>query len=269
MSEETGAAADIAETDDNAPDPVVEKATRMGWKGPEGFKGDPKDFIDAKTFVERGEQILPIVQANNKKLERALDAAKEQIAELTRTTKEFRTHYSTVEKRAYEKAKADLEDRLGQAAEFGDVDRVKAVSREIADLEKQASKVAEEPKAGDPLDPVLLKAFDAWREENPWFDADPDMGDWAKAVGQRLERQGMSPREMMVEVAKRARTTFPHKFTNPRRSDAAAVEAGGAPRRSAGKGYSDLPADARAICDDFVKSKILTREQYVKDYFAQ
>jgi hypothetical protein len=32
------------------------------------------------------------------------------------------------------------------------------------------------------------------------------------------------------------------------------------------KGYNDLPAEAKAACDKFVKQKLMTVEQYVNEY---
>jgi hypothetical protein len=47
------------------------------------------------------------------------------------------------------------------------------------------------------------------------------------------------------------------------------VEGGGSPPSPGGKSYSDLPPDAKAMCDDFVKRVPgFTRDRYVKDYFA-
>jgi hypothetical protein len=45
----------------------------------------------------------------------------------------------------------------------------------------------------------------------------------------------------------------------------------GAPRRTGAKGYSDLPSDARQMCDELCRDmpKLMTRDKFVKDYFAQ
>jgi hypothetical protein len=42
--------------------------------------------------------------------------------------------------------------------------------------------------------------------------------------------------------------------------------AGSKPRK---KGYIDLPAEARAACDKFVAQKLMSRDQYLSDYFGE
>ena len=52
------------------------------------------------------------------------------------------------------------------------------------------------------------------------------------------------------------RKKFPDKFTNTRRQKARGVEpggTGGGGRRGNGHTYADLPADAKAACDRFIK----------------
>src|SRR5687768_16654653 len=55
--------------------PVEDKARRMGWRPRAEYGGDPTRWVDAETFVRRGDEILPFVQANNRKLEQALGKA--------------------------------------------------------------------------------------------------------------------------------------------------------------------------------------------------
>ena len=35
------------------------------------------------------------------------------------------------------------------------------------------------------------------------------------------------------------------------------------------KSYADLPAEAKQACDKFVKQGLLSKDQYVKDYFGE
>jgi hypothetical protein len=70
-------------------------------------------------------------------------------------------------------------------------------------------------------------------------------------------------------VTEAMRKEFPHKFENPRRREPGAVEANATARKAGGKGFSDLPADAKAECDYFVKNvKDFTRDRYVKEFFG-
>ena len=72
-------------------------------------------------------------------------------------------------------------------------------------------------------------------------------------------------KELSSAVAKK----FPD--TNPNRDRAPSVEGGGGTNRpkAGGNTYKSLPAEAKAACDDFVTDGIMTREEYVTDYFPE
>ena len=62
---------------------------------------------------------------------------------------------------------------------------------------------------------------------------------------------------------------YPDKFGNPRREQASSVAEPGsqAPRPKKGKTYDDLPPEAKAACDKFVRTiPGYKREDYVKEY---
>ena len=40
----------------------IDRATRMGWTDKESYTGPAERWVDAKTFIERGETILPILK---------------------------------------------------------------------------------------------------------------------------------------------------------------------------------------------------------------
>lgn len=263
MSEAAEAAP--AEAEDTAPEETVEdRATRSGWRPLDQFKGDPTKWIDAQSFVERGEQILPIVQAQNRKFEKALEAAQAEIGSLKKTLTKFADHNSKTEQRAYERALKDLKTELAQATQAGDIAAVDQITDDIADLKAEAT-----GKKDDGPPPEIAEALAGFRARNAWFEKDRAMTGAAREIAQELSEAGVTGAEQLAEVEKRIREEFPHKFTNPRRDAAAAVEGAPSGQRRAGKTYSDLPPDAKAICDQFVKDiPGFTREKYIKDYFA-
>lgn len=255
-----------AQAEDVAPAESVEaKATRMGWRPQAEFKGDASKWIDAETFVKRGEEILPIVQANAKALEKANQAAEKRIAALEKTLKEFGDYHTKTEERAYQRALSDLVAQQEAYAEAGNVEGVRATTEQIVELGKEVTKV---PKLGaDDGEPQHITDF---RAENPWFQKDTVMTAAAHAIAEELAQSGLvDPVKQLAEVSKRIKAEFPHKFENPRRTTPAPVEGATTPRK-AGKTYSDLPPDAKAQCDRFVAQiKGFSRDNYVKDFFAQ
>lgn len=250
---------------DTAPEPTVEDAAReMGWRPKEEFKGDPDKWVEAETFVKRGEEILPILRANSKKLEAANADLKAQMAEMKKTFGEFKQYHSQTEKRVYERAMKDLEARQAEAVEANDLKAVREITREMTDLSKD---VRTDDKGSD-LKQTQEAAFAVWVQDNAWFKTDPALRGAAVAIADELASDGLTdPEKQMAEVSKRIRAEFPGKFENERRKAPAAVE-GASPPRKAGKGWSDLPPEARATAERWVKQGLVSKEQYVRDYFA-
>ena len=249
-AEEIGGADEVIDV------PVEDRARDMGWRPKEEFKGDESRWVDAETFVKKGEEILPILKANAKKTEAELAALKKDVAE-------FRKFHSETEKRAYARALRDLEERQAEAVEANDLKSVRAITREITDL----SKNVQTDDGGNPYKtPDHAKTLNQWKGENPWFQSDTVMTAAADAIASELEASGVTGADQLAEVAKRIRAEFPHKFQNERRSAPAAVESSTTPRK-AGKSAADLPPEARAQMNKWIKSGLLTEKQFLKDYF--
>ena len=175
-------------------------------------------------------------------------------------------HHSKVEARALDRAVKELQARQRQAVASGDVESFEAVSKEIDDL--RADAVAQQPKA--PAQPP--REFTEWVESgNDWYTKDRAMNAAADAIGEDLK--SMIPergyRAWLDAVGMRIRQEFPHKFSNPARTAPTPVASAAvsAPRVSKGKTYHDLPADAKAACDRFIKQGLIKdRATYVKHY---
>lgn len=239
-----------------------DRAMAMGWTPQTQFKGDPAKWVDAETFVKRGEEFLPFLKANNRRLEQAHDRAVAKIAALEKAVQTSIQHISRADQRAYAKARADLDAELEQYAAAGNVEAVKAVTKDILDLQNETTAKADAPD----VPPEMA----AWQEANPWYGTDKALTAAARAIADDVFEEGYTGKAQLAEVDRRIRAEFPAKFakpTNPNRKLPGAVEGvGTAPRRS-GKTYSDLPPEARAMCDSFVRDiKGFTKEKFVADY---
>lgn len=251
MTEQTD---DVIDTGQSGPS-IEDRAKEMGWRPLSEFKGDESRFVDAETFVKKGEEVLPIIKANARK-------AEAELADMRATFAEFKKYHSQTEQRAYQRAIRDLEERQAEAVEANDLKSVRAITKEIADL----SKDVRTDDDGNPYQsPDHAKTLNAWKGENPWFGSDSVMTAAANAVANELEQSGVKGAEQLAEVAKRMRAEFPHKFENANRKTPAAVE-GSTPTRKAGKCASDLPPEARAQMQKWVKSGLLTEKQFLADY---
>lgn len=239
-----------------------DRARAMGWKDdPETREALGDKFTDAEAFVKRGEEILPILQANNRKLEKALADSNKKTEKLEATLQRFAVHHDATEQRAYAKAVKDVQARIDAAAALGDVSAVREATDELVELNTTA-------KAGDaPAAPPANPDFDAWKADNPWWDTDAEMQAIAVAIAEKANEDGFKGKAQIAEVDRRLKARFPSLGKNPNRELPGSVEGAGQARRTSGKSFSDLPAEAKAMCDDFVKRiPGYTREKYVKEY---
>lgn len=257
-------AAEVAEDLPEVQETVEDRAHRMGWRPEAEFKGDKARWIDAETFVKRGEEILPIVQANNKQMEKALKASDARVAQLEKSLAKFADYNSKSEQRAYERALKDLKADQRAAVEANDIDAVDEITDKIVDLKAEVTGKPAKDAQSD-----FEATRDAWISENKWFEEEPDMRAFAIGVGEELAGKNVPPDKQLDQIAERVKKAFAAKFAtpaNPRRAAAAAVEGHVSARRS-GNTYADLPADAKKICDEFVRDiPGFTREKYLKDF---
>lgn len=253
LTPETGADAGGPEGD--APLSAEDRAMAMGWTPKGQFKGDPEKWVDAETFVKRGEEFLPFLKANNRRLEQALERTRADLSKLA----EF--HSKTAE-REYKRALQDIEARIAEATATGDAQGAMDAADDLAELKADAKAAAKPQASADD------EVFEAWKAANTWYGIDTAMTAAANAIGNELFNKGLSGKAQADEVTKRIKAEFPHKFENPNRRQAAVVEGSGAPRVRGGKSRSDLPADARQFMDRMVKQGLMTEAEYLKDYFA-
>ena len=247
------------------------KARTLGWVPKDEFRGDPEKWRDAEEFVRHGEEVLPVLRENTKKLHAKLDKQDARIAELTGVVKNFAEYHKKTEERAYTRALKKLKDEQLTAVDDGNTKKFKEIEVKIEDLEKDHKE-----KPATPAEPGTGKnpEFIEWQEDNPWYGDDVELSVYADQAGGVIaaRNKGIAAADLYEKVAEEVKKKYPDKFQNQRRKQPSTVEGGdilGDPPGAKGKGYSDLPADARAACDGYVKEKLLTREQYVKDYFAE
>lgn len=260
-----------ADTTQAAPE-VVERARRLGWRPQEEYSGR-REWVPADKFIEVAENELPVLRQNFRKLDetyvRDVGELKTKLTEMQEVMKDFREFSSRGEQRAYEKAKRELEEKRDVAVAHADTETFKATQKEIDELDKTVkpkTETAEKPKVDTP-DPAIV----SWVGENPWFTTDPELMAFAKSQDTFLQttKPGLSIAERLAMVKDRTKKEFPDKFGNPKREQASSVsEPGSQPAiRRKGKTYDDLPPEAKAACDKYVRTiPNYKREDYVKDY---
>lgn len=250
------------------------KARRLGWVSKEEFKGDPDKHRSAEEFLQRGETILPILQRDNKKLHDTVSRFEKELKETKEAAAGVEDLVRKSAEREYKKNLRDLERKLDAAIETADVTQARQIRAEITELQTGEPAPKREPKPVGEVDkPAVDPEIQSWIDQNDWFNKSVALRGYATEVYGDLEKQypGKSRSELLAETKQRTVERFPEKFgVNPKRDGAAAVAAPGGvatPKKTGGRTYDDLPAEAKKACDKYVKQiPGYTKEKYVKDY---
>lgn len=265
------------------------EARAEGWRPLEQYKGDPNKWIDAKEFVERGENILPLVKAQNSKLKSEIESTKQSLKEMRESMDNFKLfHEETTarlqkEKKAeYARAEADLKKARKEAREAGDDDKVDEINDAIADLKTEAqreeTKIDKAPTAKSQEAILKDPVYQAWARENPWFGDDSNKENARKsrlavAVGQeiRAKNPNISMSDFLEQITEEVESTF--GGTKPTREAASKVEGSRRGAGGGGRSYADLPAEARKQCDEDIKrhvgpNKVYKTAKEYQTYFA-
>lgn len=264
------------------PNVIEEEAKHQGWAPKEEWKGPEEDWIDAETFVKRGKEINPILKKNNERLLRELDGTKKQMEELRKATEEFRTYQKTQTEQkvsALQEEIKTLREEKKLAITSGDGERVVAIDEKIDDIKEQQQQVKETVKeekqapAAEPVPPEMQE----WLDKNFWYKNDVRMAAAANVIAEDI-RKGqpwLNGADFLEELDKALEENFsPERLGKGKkkqeRNPVEGASGGSRPGGSKGKNtYESLPADVKAQCDVFVKQKLLTKEQYVEDYYSQ
>lgn len=293
----------VIEQEDQSSPELAAQAREMGWRPKAEFKGDDSKWVDAKTFIEHGEKVLPIVKATNKKLrddlaanaqalaetQRALQASQESIAALERY------HQEDV-KQKVDVARNKLKEEIKAAKKSGDVDaeveltdslqKLNATENVAAARDDDALDTGRKAAKGREIDYSKDPAFIAWVEDNPWFNTDKAKTAIAHQVTFDLRQGG----------EKSIGRKFLDLVTDGVNDELTRLGVGTAQRKSrveggkggaggngggigAGKSYADLPAEAKAACKSYVtdlvgpnrryKSEAEWQKAYATRYFAE
>lgn len=262
------------------------EAARRGWKPESQYTGPEGKWVDAKTFIDRGERFT-------KKLETEIESLKRQVQAFEGTKAQFRKFFDAqMAKRDQEHTEAiqALRIQRSQATRDGDdelaielEDRIDATKKQQQVLKEEASEAAAEKTegasvaAGNEPNPVLDEFI---ADGNQWFRDDEVLTKHAIAVGTQLRKQGEKAlgRRFLDMVAEQVRADFPRRFkeldaqsgTPTRNATTSGGGQGGTGSVSAGgKTERDLPPEDLAVMRQFIKDGLYTKETFLKSYFSR
>lgn len=310
--EETGAAAAAPDDtaapaapadggQDTAPqtDPAVEaEAREMGWVPKEKFRGPEDQWRPADEYLKRGKELLPIVNAENRKLRKQLDDLK---AEMGETIANLGRMNKVALAKQRDQIVAQYEERKEKAVELGDkrlyADTKKAEAAALKEFDKAAEDAAgdkDKPKDSQPGGSKMSArdqaAVDEWLEENPWFNSSRVLRAAADDAFDEVRREMPAAKmeDVLAEVRNRVAADYPTKFGKPANgSTAPKVEGGGSRSPGGGNGgsraWDKLPAEVKKIADALIEDdglflergekavthKAAARERYARQYLQE
>lgn len=275
------------------PGEVEQRAVETGWRPLTEWTGAPDRWVDAETWVRRGEEMLPILKANNRKLEQELARTRSEISQLVQSVQEGQESIKALKEYHDE----DVRRQVGLARERLKADLIRARKDDDIDGEVEAQAaltrlegVQAEPPQRKEEPPKQHPDFPAWHGENPWYGINHEATGFAMGVAQSLQGRGLTGRVFLDKITERVAEKFPDLFPgrntqgsstsgSDNRGDFSKVEGSriGSIRPN-GRSYADLPQDARDACERMsgrlvgktraFKTVDEWRAEYVRKYFA-
>lgn len=244
---------------------VLEEAKREGWRPREEWEGDPDIWIDAPTFVKRGKEINIFLRKNNERLQRELANARDEITRQGETLRDFGARFDKMQETAYNRAILELKAQI-RVAKRNDEEGVDQLEEQLETLTEDAKelKAKPAPAAAQPNPAV----FNNWKSENPWYDTDEALRFAADGVAMRLastRRDLVGKPEFLEEVNGKVKALYPDKFRRkpspPSPVDSGSSSSAGGGKKG-GRGYGDLPPEAKAACDKYGRDFVGKGKQY-------
>lgn len=252
---------------------VEQVAFAQGWRPKEQFVaegGDAAKWRPADWWLDRGE-LLGRTQELNRELKTVKDA-------FVRMSAANRDSYIKGRQDALRQMKQDRrsalkEQNLEVVAEIEE--KIESVESELNAVHQQEQLQQQQQRAAQPS-PEYVN----WLERNQWYLTDETLHNYANAVAKKFVdyNPNANQSDALEFISENIRREFPHKFSGMQR--VAQPNVGGRVRqdstKQSNKGdnidtqfnkiVSSMDPDTKRIVADMIRSKELTKEEYVQSY---
>jgi hypothetical protein len=247
---------------------TLTEARESGWTPKEDFRGNPDHWVDAKTWVEKGRQLAPLMKQQNAGLKKDLQAERDARVQLEARLRANEAALAAIQESQFESTVLDVKEmrkeikaQIAQASRDGEHDRVADLTEKLIDL-KEPEKPVKVNGEQQPVDrPVVDPHYAAWKDRNSWYWEDHRKSGFAEGVGRELALKGLKGAEFYAALDKELAKEFGTRRGGVDRQEGARNGGGGSGAR---KSYHDLPAEARAACDDFANKLVGPKKKYQK-----
>jgi regulator of replication initiation timing len=275
----------VAQTGDPAPESPPEEhdvediARARGWKPQQEYRGQ-QPWVDAKTFNERYDNVMPFVRSENRTLRGQNAQLAQDIQSLRNEIDELRRHNQSQQEQRQVLQIQTLEAEHERAMSEGDWPRAAQLGAQLLDMKVDA-KVGATTRAAQQqtqpqIDPAAAAAIQDFQSRYPIFMRDNRLG---RALGIQVKQiqevarmsgqTNLDPAEVLEEAADNVRRMFPERFHPNGRP--AMAETRGAPARSSRgpRTWDDLKPEVKTTLEEFiVRNPKVTREAILKSVSA-
>ena len=244
------------------------RARKMGWLPEDREKGPKEHWVDAETYVKRGEEILPLLPATNKKLTDRIAQQEQsnanlvtQLAEAKDAIEALKESNSAANKERVKDQKQELLTALAAAKKDGDVDQEVALTDQLSELNvslrEAAQRPAERKSITDQPVPQLTPAARQWMADNPWFGQDKRRTGLAMGLADEYKSQGgvLGTPEHFEFIDQEMDKMFDGNAARRERGGktegvTTSTGGGGGGGSARGHSFADLPQEAQKACRD-------------------
>lgn len=232
---------------DNMTDEEAEvKAHALGWRPKDEFNGNPENFTDAKTFLSKANDNIPMLRENYRKVEAQNQKFQEQLEAMNKQIMATSKRLEDAERRGYERAVKEIEEQQRMAAMTGDLDKYDALQQRKDALAQKSGEGAtpQNTNAGnDQFSTEDMIALQVFQNLNPWFRQDAELNEDMSSfvMGIRTRNPNMSMSEVLEKAKAKTVKANPDKFSGGKKVNDVLS---GNNTTSARLSYAELPEKA-------------------------
>lgn len=248
------------------PSPVEEQARSQGWVSKAEWKEAGKnedEWRPAREFVERGE------------LFKSIHSTKRELKHTQAALTSLQRHHQFVFEKAYNKAVGDLKKERRAALQAEDLDRADAIESEIEDLtqkhqQEKLQMTAEQAAIASAVNAETVDPkFQVWVNDNQWYDTDPDLREYANAIGimyvNTHPEARTNPDAVLKHVVQKVKQRYPEKFGVKKSAPNPVAASNKSAKAPTKKVDIELDETEQQIMQNLVRSGVMTEEQYITE----
>lgn len=259
---------DNAIVEQDAPMTLEDRAMARGWRPLEEFEGDESTWVDANTYLIKGE-LMDVISERNRHIKKL----EQDNAEIKGAVQDLKKHFQETAKLEVQKRLKELRAEKAHAMSLDDHERAMELDDEIIELrelQKAAEQEVEKPKATNEPAPEVVD----WLKDNPWadntsskFDSELAQEGMTLMQAEVIRRGGQvdDVGKVLASVKAKLERMYPEKFTPQRRAVTSVDTPAPTGKGRGGSLINKMTPEQRRFGESFVKAGAYEKlEDYAK-----